>query len=710
MTVLSSDRPSVDPKDDLFGHAPFAQSLANSISNYHGSDGMVMALYGPWGAGKSTVLSYVRCYLELLPEQSKPIIVPFNPWWFSGQEHLARAFLGQFQAVLPTKNDKFKKLGNLIGEFAESVGGLIDLSGQTFGAASGVGKLLGRFFSKQPKDVPALKAEISNILRDAGKRILIVVDDIDRLTPDETRQLFTVIKGLADFPNVVYLLAFDRDVAAQAIEQQGGLPGSRYLEKIIQVPFELPPIDRTALRAALFQRLGEVLGDVPDGLFDHDYWSNVFNDGIDNLITVPRDVVRFTNTLSVTYPAVRGEVNAVDFIALEALRVFLPNLYDVIRRNPDKFAGSSDLEYGHDRAANEAFRDRWMIDIPETLKESSQALIERIFPKTNRSLYGREWLADWRRSLQACHPEIFPTYFRLSILPGAIRRDEILMLLTLAEDPPALAETFIQATSIFRPDGSSKVRALLERLLDHVDDDISEVHIPVFISVLLDIGDELVLSSDERGSFDFGNESRIGRIIYRLLQRVPEELRLPFIRTAFEKGQGIYVQRYLVVALSGMKDDKVIFDIDSLGELKILWIQRLRNLAFGGGDLLLKHTKLAEILRVWREWGDEAEVRGWCKQATATDEGLLNFLPSFCRHSKSQIIGDSAIKIQPRLNPEWLEPYLNTAECAQRFSYFIQAEQVPENALEAVSQYLQEFGMLREGRNPDDVDAFDDRK
>jgi len=301
MTALSADRPSNDPKDDLFGHAPFAESLANSICRYPGNDGLVLALYGPWGSGKSTVLSYVRHFLEQRPETEQPVIVTFNPWWFSGQENLARAFLGQLQAVLPTKSEKFKKLGDLLGDFAEGVGGLIDLSGMTGGAAGMIGKVIGMVTKRKPKDVPALKSEISKILREAEKRILVVIDDIDRLTPEETRQLFTVIKALADFPNVVYLLAFDREVAAKAIEQQSGMPGERYLEKIIQVPFELPPVDRVALRAALFKRLDEVLGDTSDGLFDQSYWTNAFHDGIDPLIQVPRDVVRFTNTLSVTY-------------------------------------------------------------------------------------------------------------------------------------------------------------------------------------------------------------------------------------------------------------------------------------------------------------------------------------------------------------------------------------------------------------------------
>ncbi|WP_438819314.1 hypothetical protein, partial [Colwellia marinimaniae] len=79
------------------------------------------------------------------------------------------------------------------------------------------------------------------------------------------------------------------------------------------------------------------------------------------LIQVPRDVVRFTNTLSVTYPAVRGEVNPVDFIALEAVRVFLPDLYGVVRANANRFSGHSrDDRYEEDRNAAQAFRQGWV--------------------------------------------------------------------------------------------------------------------------------------------------------------------------------------------------------------------------------------------------------------------------------------------------------------------------------------------------------------
>lgn len=707
MTALSSDRPSLDPNEDLFGHAPFAASLAKSIRDYPGTDGLVLALYGPWGSGKSTVLSYVRYYLEQGEEDDRPLIVPFNPWWFSGQENLARAFLGQLQAVLPSKNEKFKLLGSLLGEFAEGVGGLIDLTGVTGGLGGRLGWLIGAISKQKPKDVPALKTKISKILRDAGKRILVLVDDIDRLTPEETRQLFTVIKALGDFPNVVYLLAFDREVATHAIEQQNGLPGERYLEKIVQVPFELPPIDQTALHAALFKRLDEVLGETPAGLFDPSYWTNVFHDGIDALIKVPRDVVRFTNTLAVTYPTVRGEVNPVDFIALEALRVFLPGLYAVIRTSPEMFTSSSDND-----ETIKSFHKKWVGDLPEELRSTTQGMLERLFPRIDGASYGPDWLAQWRRNLRVCHPDLFMIYFRLAVPPGTVRRSDIQALLSLAQTPAALGEALIAATREKRSDGLSKARALLERIMDHVESDIPAEHVPVFINVLLDIGDDLVLPSDAQGFFDFGNESRVTRVVYHLLKRIEKAQRLPLLKAAICKGRGIGVQCYLLVKLLGYwgketeGGTEALVDGIALDELKAAWLDRLR--AQSGDNHLLAHKQLHRLLAGWSEWADPAEVRAWCEGATSSDEGLMTFIFTFCSHTKLQTMGDRAVRLQPRLNPQWLEKYIDTSACALRLASLQRAGQVPPFAQEAVSQFLIEYEMIKAGKNPDAVSAFDD--
>lgn len=712
MTSLSSDRPSLDPKDDLFGHAPFAERLADSICRYPGSDGLVLALYGPWGSGKSTVLSYVQHYLEQHPEDERPVIVRFNPWWFSGQDNLARAFLGQLQAVLPAKSERFKKLGDLLADFAEGIGGLIDLTGVSGGAGGIIGKWLGRT-KRKPKDVPALKESIMTILQEANQRILIIIDDIDRLTPEETRQLFTVVKALADFPNVVYLLAFDREVAAQAIEQQGGLPGQRYLEKIIQVPFELPPVDRIALRAALFRRLDEVLGDVPEGSFDQSYWTNVYHDGIDPLIQVPRDVVRFTNTLAVTYPAVRGEVNPVDFIALESLRVFLPSLYDTIRSNPEQFSGHSQFDqYQGERDATQAFHERWVGKIPQNIRESTQALLERIFPKTGQMGYGHEWLPEWRRKARCCHPELFPIYFRLTLPPGSISQEEMMVLLSLADSPEEFGAALVEAKGEKRLDGLSKARALLERLMDYVEKDISEDQIPKVIQALFDVGDSLIDPADERGMFDFGNVSRASRPVYHLLKRVPANQRIDILGEAMRPGGAVAVQLRLLQAfdeeVSKAKNsgEVTLLSEENVECLKQIWLDRVRDLSTD--ESFLMHPELPRLLAAWKRWGNEEEVRAWSDQATKSDSGLLDLLTRFLQYTRSQTMGDWAVYLQPRLNPDWLEQYIDTAACADRLRALQRNREVPANAQETVSQYLKEFDMLQAGENPDGFGAFDD--
>lgn len=187
--TLSADLPQSDPKNDLFGHSPFAKTIATSIQRYASPEGLVLALYGPWGSGKSTVLNYIQHYLE--QEKEKPIIVQFNPWWFSGQENLARAFLGQLQAALATGDTQLKQLRRLLWDLADGTSGLIDPSGTAKRAIQETRKKLDPETDAPPKDIPALKTKISNILREKNKRIVVLVDDIDRLR-HRTRNCRTV--------------------------------------------------------------------------------------------------------------------------------------------------------------------------------------------------------------------------------------------------------------------------------------------------------------------------------------------------------------------------------------------------------------------------------------------------------------------------------------------------------------------------------------
>jgi len=211
---LGADKPLTNPKDDQLGYASFARHLAESICNMSPVEGLVLAIYGPWGSGKTTLLNFVVHYLQQRPSE-RPVIVPFNPWWFSGHEDLTRRFFARLQAVLSkekvVKEDLRKKIADLAELLSEA---------PLPSSLRWTGKLLGKLASGKHKEVPELKEEIADALRKLKLKILVIIDDIDRLSADEIRQLFRVIKTVADFPYCVYLLAFDKTVAIKALEVQ----------------------------------------------------------------------------------------------------------------------------------------------------------------------------------------------------------------------------------------------------------------------------------------------------------------------------------------------------------------------------------------------------------------------------------------------------------------------------------------------------------
>lgn len=719
---LSADRPLSNPAQDQFGHAPFAQTLAKAIRGYRGSDGIVLALYGPWGSGKSTVLAYVQHQLEHGPQDGRPVVVQFNPWWFSGQENLAKAFLGQLQAVLPSKFAGFKVLGNKLGEYSGALGRAVDLAGAAVGVSGGsiAVEALAKLVPIPPKDVPALKEALSALLLEQKKRILVVIDDIDRLAPDEMRQLFTVIKALADFPYVIYLLAFDREVASEAIGKQTGLAGDRFLEKIVQVPFDMPFVDRTTLHEALFKRLEEITFDgTPDGGFDKNRWADIFFfGGLDKLFRVPRDIVRLTNALSITYPAVVGEVNPVDFIAIECLRVFLPPVYHAMRDAPEQFVGRTVPDDFPGKTAAQKFHDGWLEKVPDGLRDSIRELVHRLFPRVG-AIYSISHLAvelslTWRRELRVCSADMFPRYFRLSLPFSAISRAEMDALFELANDDVALGKALLHVAWHHGPSGGSIAVALLDQMMDLVPSELDEVLAAPVIIALFEMGDGLLERVRGSSGIAFGNESRIRHIAYHLLKKVSPTERLPLLIRAIERGRALRCSQCLIAGLSDEAEKaekgegKALLGVQDVALVQKVWLNRIVEMS---AEVAFEdHPRLALLLRGWRHLGDpaaEAQARAWWQATSAKDEGLLKLIAAYATQSTLQYGYDHAVSIQLRVNPKLIQPYADVQALAIRVQGLLDAGRVTEDHQPSAKRFVLECARMREGQDPD-ADDFDD--
>ena len=330
------------------------------------------------------MLNYVRHYVGQGAPTEQPIIVPFNPWWFAGSEDLIWAFFNQLEARLQGHKEFSSEMRERLADFAE-------LLSEVPVPHATLGKIGAKLLRPKKKDIAKLKNEISSALQKQTRRILVIIDDIDRLTSEEIRQIFRTVKAVADFPEVTYLMAFDKRVVARSLGELQGGSGEDYLEKIVQVPFELPLVDRLSIRNFFFEKLNPVLSGVESKNFDQVYWGNIFFEGIDKFLETPRDVVRFTNTLAVTFLAVAGEVNPIDFIAIESLRIFCPEIYDCVRNNRQMFAGhSADNLRGLTSKDLGKFHDVWLGRLRETsprsLRSLSRKYVSTSFPEASKHL------------------------------------------------------------------------------------------------------------------------------------------------------------------------------------------------------------------------------------------------------------------------------------------------------------------------------------
>ena len=170
-------------------------------------------------------------------------------------------------------------------------------------------------------------AELSGHLAESRQRIVVMVDDIDRLEDDEIKQVMRLVRLVGDFDNVVYLLAFDAGHVAAVLGESGGIQeGRRYLEKIVQLSYEVPAIAPGELVDLLRDGISRTL-DAASRPVDQERLETLLA-LLDPLVHTVRGVRRYLNVLPFAFRVVGDEVDAVDLLGLEAARLFLPATYD----------------------------------------------------------------------------------------------------------------------------------------------------------------------------------------------------------------------------------------------------------------------------------------------------------------------------------------------------------------------------------------------
>ena len=249
---------------------------------------------------------------------------------FSGTEDLLGRFFAELSAELKLRD--LNKIGGALASYGDTLTG----GHWTVGTLGVLLRVTGKLVRCRYKGLSSYRDKVEKVLRQRQEPILVVLDDVDRLSGPEIRDVFRLVRLTASFPNLVYIVACDRLRVEQALGEQE-MPGRDYLEKIIQWSFNLPEIPNHVLAQQLPGAIENALADIEDpGPFGEQAWPDIHVEIVQPLIRNMRDVRRYAVAIRQTVAGLDGKVALVDVLGLEAVRVFLP---EVFRRLPGAIDG-----------------------------------------------------------------------------------------------------------------------------------------------------------------------------------------------------------------------------------------------------------------------------------------------------------------------------------------------------------------------------------
>lgn len=659
---LRSDEPICHADDDGLARGPLVEVIARHILATRAPESIVIGLNAPWGAGKSSFLNLLEA--KLVPTAHKGnsddrdaalSIVRLNPWHYGSIDQLVRIFFAELTRAISASANR--KLAKKIGEALHAVGSLVSVfhSGAGDLMKEGGGKLT------TEKSLPTLKSELGALLRELGHPIIVFIDDIDRVERKVLRLLFRMVRINADFPNVTYVLAFDRSVVEKNLDEKNGVCGRDYLEKIIQVSFDIPEPEQGTLDRILFSELDAVLTSQETRPLDSHRWVNTFHSGFREHFWTIRRIKRYANGLRLTLPLVALEVDIVDFLAVELIRTFHPEVYQAIARSKSLLTGRS--RTGVD---TEALRS-WLGNVRSQASENGGDLVaklaKQLFPKLaavdEHPMLARGTDENRRKNGRVCSAEIFDKFFLLAVPTGNLSEQEMASFVRGLEDPDESAKALCHIRE------SDRTRHFLERLRDFVDD-LPLDELKNLIRILFDQGDDLHFKS--RGVLDLQADMLLQSVVYACLQRVGEEEdeRYKFLLELTGSG-ALYtvVQR---VHFSAPKDDgsepRLISDRGLWERLRDAAVERL--VAANESGALWLHPHLSFLLYAWEEWGDADEARKAVGVYIEPDAHLVPFVSRFVSESHSFTLGDVAQRTHQKISWRGIAKFVDTDAVALR--------------------------------------------
>ena len=434
----NADKPIKTGLEDLLGRSFFSKQLAKALYECDASDGLVIGLFGEWGSGKTSVINMTMNEIKNMGEESEnePLIVTFSPWNYSDKDNLTRLFFHRLITRIEGQDNQAKKeeLGKNLKKYVNILDGLalVPVFGNVFATVS---KGLATDYVDKLLEVPDLdkaKEDLEIILKESNQKIIVVIDDIDRLTNSQIRDIFHLAKQVGNFSNIVYILSMDREIVCRALQEIHNIDGNEYLEKIIQVPFEIPNVRKDKVQQYLLNQLNHIIREIAGDIeVDNRYWDKIFMNCIMPYIDNLRDVNRIINVFKFKYEVLYQEICIEDMIGITILEVLEPKLYKWIYNHKDILCNSTHYKIFRTNEGAIEYRKRYYDEFKGMgiSPEKSIRCVSTIFPvfakEINEYQGSYQSNADDKKKMRICDDEKFNIYFRYDLDSVEVSRTTI---------------------------------------------------------------------------------------------------------------------------------------------------------------------------------------------------------------------------------------------------------------------------------------------
>ena len=417
-TQLSeSDDPIRTWTEDALGRASLVDSMSVKLMI---SKSPVLALFGEFGSGKTSTLNLLREHLA-----GKAIVVSFSTWLPGSQETLTAYLLSdianecQREYIVPGLRKSTQRLAKALGRTVPFIKNYLEsLPAPT-----------------QKDDIDGVKTALARL----PKRIIVLLDDLDRMEKEELVTLLKVIRGISTLPNLSFVCAGDRETMVETVKGEFSDKNNVYFEKFFPVSIQIPEADPATLRKAGTERLAAAFS--RRDWFESESQAETFRKQVDAIWderVAPfcrnlRAIGLLANDVGAAAAPLRREVHPVDLTLVEMLRRFKPAIYEIVGRNSVALTGGESILRGgafHIDKEKESLEQKLLADIQQAAQgdeelQQVKGVLDELFPLF-RKIDKKSWLSRPKRqeseeenAKRVCHPGIFPAYFRYE-LPDAI--------------------------------------------------------------------------------------------------------------------------------------------------------------------------------------------------------------------------------------------------------------------------------------------------